>query len=85
MSRFVFRDAPPSLVAQAAPLYADLAAIPMQLALIKLALKYRPDQPRVPAGRGIVSSPPSGAIRSRSAALRSSCDLQRSGLCVRPK
>ncbi len=50
MARFVFWETPPSLVAQAAPLYAELTAIQMQLALLKLALKYRPDQPRVPAG-----------------------------------
>ncbi|HEY0265709.1 MAG TPA: hypothetical protein VGC16_03095, partial [Rhizomicrobium sp.] len=31
-------------------LRADLAAIQMQWALMKLAWKYRPDQPRVPAG-----------------------------------
>ncbi len=57
MTRFVFWEAPPSLVAQAAPIYADLAAIKMQLALIKLALKagYNPAQPRVPAGNGRIS------------------------------
>ncbi len=32
------------------PLYADLAALRMQWALVKLARKYRADQPRVPAG-----------------------------------
>ena len=35
---------------RALPLYADVAALRMEWALVKLARKYRPDQPRVPAG-----------------------------------
>ncbi len=50
MSRFVFWETPPETLRAAAPLYADLAALRMQWALIKLARKYRADQPRVPAG-----------------------------------
>ncbi|HEY4078926.1 MAG TPA: hypothetical protein VGM26_18500 [Rhizomicrobium sp.] len=50
MGRFVFWDTSPEAQAAAAPLYADLAAARMQLAPIKLALKYSPAQPRVPAG-----------------------------------
>jgi hypothetical protein len=50
VSRFVFWDTPPELVEKAAPLRANLAAIQMQWALIKLARKYSPSQLRVPAG-----------------------------------
>lgn len=50
MGRFVFWETPPAALAAAAPLYADLAALQMRLALIKLARKYNPAQPRVPAG-----------------------------------
>ncbi len=50
MSRFVFFDPPREVLNAALPLYAELAAIRMQLALIKLALKYSPSQPRVPTG-----------------------------------
>lgn len=50
MARFVFWETPPEPLAAAAPLHADLAALQMRLALLKLAHKYRPDQPRVPAG-----------------------------------
>ncbi len=46
MSRFVFSEPPRDVL----ELRADLAAIQMQLALLKLARKYRPDQPRAPAG-----------------------------------
>lgn len=50
MTRFVFFETPHALVQATAPLYADLAALRMRVALMKLALKYSPDQPRVPAG-----------------------------------
>jgi hypothetical protein len=50
MSRFVFWETSPEMLTAAALLYADLAAAQMQLALVKLARKYRADQPRVPAG-----------------------------------
>ena len=56
MSRFVFWDTPPELVEKTAPLRANLAAIQMQWALMTLARKYRPDQPRVPAGNRMVGS-----------------------------
>ena len=48
----LFRQAPIRLREKAAPLYAELAAARMRLALIKLAFKagYKPTQPRVPAG-----------------------------------
>jgi hypothetical protein len=35
---------------EAARLYSDWAALKMKLALVRLMLKYSPDQPRVPAG-----------------------------------
>jgi hypothetical protein len=50
VTRFVFWDTSPEVLAKAAPLYAGIAAIRMQWALLKLARKYRPDQPRVLAG-----------------------------------
>ncbi len=50
MSRFVFFETPREALRAAVPLRADLAAIQMEWALLKLALKYCPDQPRVPAG-----------------------------------
>lgn len=50
MTRFIFQETPPDLLAKAAPLYAELAALRMQRALVILARKYNPDQPRVPAG-----------------------------------
>jgi hypothetical protein len=50
MSRFVFWPTPPQMLESAVPLYAELAVARMRLALVKLALKYRPDQPRVPTG-----------------------------------
>lgn len=52
MSRFVFYDTPRAVLTAAAPLYADLAALKMRLALVRLARKYHfnPAQPRVPAG-----------------------------------
>ncbi len=46
MSRFVFFETPRAVL----ELRADLAVLQMQWALIKLAWKYRPDQPRIPAG-----------------------------------
>jgi hypothetical protein len=50
VTRFVFWETPLDLLAKAAPLYAELAALRMQRALVILARKYNPDQPRVPAG-----------------------------------
>jgi hypothetical protein len=52
MSRFVFFETPRAVVEAAAPLYAELAAMRMRLALARLMLKYNfdPGQPRVPAG-----------------------------------
>lgn len=50
MTRFVFFETPCGIAQAAAPLYADLAAMKMRLALMRLMLKYSPDQPRVPAG-----------------------------------
>jgi hypothetical protein len=50
VSGFVFWDTPPEVLAKAAPLYADLAALRMQRALMMVARKYQPDQPRMPAG-----------------------------------
>ncbi len=50
MSRFVFSETPRGVPRAAASLRADLAAIQMEWALLKLALKYNPSQPRVPAG-----------------------------------
>jgi hypothetical protein len=46
----VFWPTPPQILESAVPLYAELAAERMRLALVKLVLKYSPDQPRVPAG-----------------------------------
>ena len=43
MNRFVFFETPPEAPSKAAPLYADLAALRMQWALMTLARKYRPD------------------------------------------
>jgi hypothetical protein len=52
MRCFVFWETPPELLAKAAPLYAELAALRMQRALVTLARKYNfnPSQPRVPEG-----------------------------------
>lgn len=52
MTRFVFFETPRAVVQAAAPLYAELAAIQMRVALAKLLLKYNfdPAQPRAPAG-----------------------------------
>ena len=50
MTHFVFFETPPDVLERTAPLRAELAALQMQWALLKLAHKYRPDQPRVPAG-----------------------------------
>jgi len=50
MSRFVFWETPPELLAKAAPLYSELAALRMQRALVTLVRKYNPNQPRMPAG-----------------------------------
>jgi hypothetical protein len=52
MSRFVFFETPRAVVEAAAPLYAELAAMRMRVALARLMLKYNfdPAQPRVPAG-----------------------------------
>lgn len=60
MTRFVFWETPPEVQAQAMPLYAELAALRMEWAPVKLARKYRPDQPRVPAGNGRASGRWSG-------------------------
>lgn len=48
--RFVYFETPREIVVAAPPLYAELAAMKMRVALAKLMLKYSPDQPRVPAG-----------------------------------
>ena len=50
MSGFVFQETPPEVLAKVMPLYAELAALQMQRALVILAHKYRPDQPRIPEG-----------------------------------
>jgi hypothetical protein len=46
----VFWETPPEVLARAMPLYQNLAALKMEWTLVKLALKYRPDQPREPTG-----------------------------------
>ena len=43
MSRFVFFETPREVLRAAIPLYADLAALQMRWALMKLARKYNPD------------------------------------------
>jgi hypothetical protein len=50
VSRFIFLQAPRAVAGDLARLRADLAALQMRWARVKLALKYSPDQPRVPAG-----------------------------------
>jgi hypothetical protein len=52
VTRFVFFETSRAVVRVAAPLYAELAAMRMRLALARLMLKYNfnPAQPRVPAG-----------------------------------
>ena len=61
MTRFVFWETPPEALTAAAPLYADLAALQMRLALVKLALKYNPSQPRV---RQVIPMVASGRMRA---------------------
>ena len=50
MSGFLLWEMSPDLRARCLPLYADMASLRMNRALVMLALKYRPDQPHVPAG-----------------------------------
>ena len=52
MNRFVFSQAPRAVAGDLARLRADLAALRMRWALVKLAMKHNfdPGQPRVPAG-----------------------------------
>ena len=52
MTRFVFWETTPDMLGCAMPLYAGLAALRMEWALMKLARKagFDPTQPRVPAG-----------------------------------
>ena len=50
MTHFVFFETPPDVLERTVPLRAELTALQMQWALLKLARKYNLNQPRVPAG-----------------------------------